>query len=75
MFDSFPKVRIPLPKQIEDIYQAHFKSNREGQTPASLLAMRMESWLHRKVADDVANTQDSGKATLELGAGTLNQLP
>ena len=34
----------------------------------------MEAWLHRQVASDVANLQGSTKVTLELGAGTLNQL-
>jgi len=33
----------------------------------------MESWLHRKVARDVRSDR-SGKTTLEIGAGTLNQL-
>ena len=74
MFDNFPKKRPPLPKEIQDIYSAHYKSNREGRTTASSLAQRMESWLHRLVASDVANLQDSAKVTLELGAGTLNQL-
>jgi hypothetical protein len=75
VFDNFPKVRPPLPRAIEDIYSTHYKSNREGQTAASSLAQRMESWLHRQVANDVANPKDSAKVTLELGAGTLNQLP
>jgi len=74
MFDNFPKTRPPLPKEIKDIYSAHYKSNREGQTTAASLAQRMESWLHRQVANDVAKHKDSVKKTLELGAGTLNQL-
>lgn len=73
-FGNFPKMRPPLPKEIENIYSAHYKSNREGQTGASSLAQRMESWLHKQVAKDVTNPQDSAKVTLELGAGTLNQL-
>lgn len=74
MFDSFPKIRPPLPREIENIYLLYYKSNREGQTTASSLTQKMESWLHRQVANDVANPQDSAKRTLELGAGTLNQL-
>jgi hypothetical protein len=74
IFDNFPKLRPPLPREIQDIYSAHYKSNREGQTIASL-ARRMESWLHRQVASDVANLKDSAKVTLEIGAGTLNHLP
>jgi hypothetical protein len=74
MFEKFPKARPPLPKEIQDIYSAHYKSNREGQTTASSLAQRMESWLHKQVAKDVAGSPKSERATLELGAGTLNQL-
>jgi hypothetical protein len=74
MFNQFPKTRSPLPREIEEIYLVHYKSNREGQTPASSLAQRMESWLHKQVAKDLSNQQDFKKATLELGAGTLNQL-
>lgn len=75
MFENFPKVRPPLPKEIEAIYASHYKANREGETTASSLAQRMESWLHRQVASDVADLQGGAKVTLELGAGTLNQLP
>lgn len=74
MFERFPKTRPPLPKEIEDIYSDHYKANREGQTTASSLAQRMESWLHRQVAKDVHDPTKSKRATLELGAGTLNQL-
>jgi len=74
MFDKFPKTRPPLPKEIQNIYSAHYKSNREGQTTASSLAQRMKSWLHKQVAKDVAKHKESKRATLELGAGTLNQL-
>ncbi|SMN02320.1 methyltransferase 24 [uncultured Candidatus Thioglobus sp.] len=74
MFENYPKNRPPLPKEIQDIYSKHYKSNREGQTTASSLAQKMESWLHKQVARDVVKQQDSEKVTLELGAGTLNQL-
>jgi len=74
MFDNFPKIRPPLPREIEEIYSSHYKSNREGETTASSLAQKMESWLHRQVAHDVTDLKDTEKVTLELGAGTLNQL-
>jgi hypothetical protein len=76
MFDNFPKVRPPLPKEIEDIYTSQYKSNREGGTTATSVSKKMETWLHKQVADDVTNVnlQNSMKSTLELGAGTLNQL-
>lgn len=72
MFDNFPKVRKELPVEFKNIYAEHYKKNREGQTSASSLSQKMERWLHRKVAKDVNGT--SNKSTLEIGAGTLNQL-
>ena len=72
MFDNYPKKRLKLPQKYKDIYEAHYKSNREGQTVASGLAQKMESWLHKKVARDVSFNHQ--KRTLEIGAGTLNQL-
>lgn len=74
MFDGFPKKRPPLPREIRNIYAEHYKSNRAGRTTASSLAQRMEAWLHRQVAKDVTAAPKSNKVTLELGAGTLNQL-
>ena len=72
MFENYPKTRIPLSKELEEIYSQHYKSNREGGTPASGLAQKMEQWLHKKVASDVAFNHT--RKTLEIGAGTLNQL-
>jgi len=74
MLGNFPKTRPPLPKEIKEIYLTYYKSNREGQITASSLAQRMESWMHRQVANDVANHPCPAKVTLELGAGTLNQI-
>ena len=73
MFEQFPKTRPPLPEAMAEIYTQHYRENREGETPASSVAQRMEAWLHRQVARDVVATSDPA-ATLELGAGTLNQL-
>src|SRR5436309_612461 len=73
MFDQFPKQRPPLPKEIAEIYATHYKSNREGGTPASSLAQKAEAWMHRRVAGDVAPSTPP-RTTLEVGAGTLNQL-
>lgn len=74
MFDQFPKTRPPLSRDIEALYLAYYKSNRGGQTTASSLAQRMESWLHKQVAKDVVNPANLKNVTLELGAGTLNHL-
>jgi len=69
---KFPKTRTKLPIEYEKIYAEHYKKNREGKTSASSLAQKMEAWLHKKVAMDLKG-QDN-KSTLEIGAGTLNQL-
>jgi len=74
MFNSFPKVRPPLPDAFAEIYETQYRENRGGKTPAYSAAAKMESWLHRKVAEDVRRDR-SPRTTLEIGAGTLNQLP
>ena len=73
MFSQFPKQRVPLPPEYAAIYLQHYRNSREGNSQILSLAQRAESWMHRKVARDVAN--GSPKATLEIGAGNLNQLP
>ena len=75
MFSNYPKQRQPLPKAYADIYARQYKSNRYGETAAAAAAQVMESWLHRQVAADVAERPYAALTTLELGAGTLNQLP
>jgi len=72
MKSKYPKVRPVLPEAYQKIYNEHYYNNREGQTSASFLSKMMESWLHKKVAKDLSNNND--KYTLEIGAGTLNQL-
>lgn len=72
MFENFPKVRKPLPSEYQAIYESFYKSNRNGESVASGAAQKMERWLHRKVAADTRGLQ--GRKTLEIGAGTLNQL-
>ncbi|HEX7649758.1 MAG TPA: hypothetical protein VF450_20345 [Noviherbaspirillum sp.] len=74
MFTQFPKTRPPLPREIEEIYSTHYKSNRDGDTAAASMAQRLEAWMHRKVAADVAGLAGTKRSTLEVGAGTLNQL-
>lgn len=70
----FPKTRPPLSERIRSIYAEHYKSNRKGETPAASLAQKMERWLHVSVASDRPGRSNETE-TLELGAGTLNQIP
>ncbi|MDB5498920.1 MAG: putative ubiE/COQ5 methyltransferase [Phenylobacterium sp.] len=69
----FPKTRPALPPKLQAIYTRQYLENRGGETPAASLSQRLERWLHRQVAADVKAGAPAG-ATLELGAGTLNQL-
>lgn len=70
ILSRFPKVRTPLPPEYVEIYERHYSENRNAATNASKASNAMESWGHRKVA----KTAKSGGVTLEIGAGTLNQL-
>lgn len=74
-FSRFPKVRPPLPREIADIHRAHYRCNRSGASPAASLSLRVEGWMHRQVAADVLARPGRAVSTLEIGAGTLNQLP
>jgi hypothetical protein len=73
LLSAFPKQRPELPEAYRRIYAEHYKRNREGGSAASSLAQTMESWMHRKVAEDVRGRPD-GYRTLEIGAGNLNHL-
>jgi hypothetical protein len=73
LFPAFPKQRVPLPPEYAAIYLQHYRNSREGKSQILGLAQRAERWMHHRVAADVA--AGSPKATLELGAGNLNQLP
>lgn len=72
MFDNFPKDRPELPPEFQAIYAEQYKQNRDGGSKASGIAQKLESWMHKKVAADAISGPE--KATLEIGAGTLNQL-
>lgn len=72
LLSRFPKARPPLPPAIEAIYARQYKENRQGESTAASMSQRLEAWMHRRVAADVAG--GAVRATLELGAGTLNQL-
>jgi hypothetical protein len=72
-FPAFPKERQPLPPEYAAIYLQHYRNSREGNSKVLGLAKYAERWMHKKVAEDVGDSEP--KATLELGAGNLNQLP
>lgn len=67
---TWPKSRPPLPAEYQKIYVAEYEANREGRTAISAVAQRLESWMHRRVAQRAR----PGQCILELGAGTLNHV-
>src|SRR6266571_4097190 len=73
VLSRFPKTRPVLPEGYRQIYAEHYRRNREGTSAASSLSQMMESWMHRRVAADVAG-KAKAPSTLEIGAGGLNHL-
>lgn len=73
ILDKFPKKRMVLPEAYQKIYNSHYLSNREGKYKTTSLSQKLESWMHRKVAEDLKFSKNK-PSTLEIGAGTLNQL-
>jgi len=73
ILNKFPKKRIVLPEAYQKIYKEHYFLNREGKYKTTSLSKQLESWMHKKVAEDVQKGKKSS-TTLEIGAGTLNQL-
>lgn len=72
MFDDFPKTRPQVDEEkLQRLYE-NYEQNRLRKTAASRLAGFVEGWMHKKVATDVK--YDATKATLEIGAGSLNHL-
>jgi len=76
MLNSFPKTRPSLPSAYQKIYDRHYRENRLGCSRGSALSKRLESWMHRAVAEDTTGGRTLADiSTLEIGAGTLNHLP
>ena len=73
LLKAYPKTRPSLNPDIQQIYKKIYSDNREGNTRASSITRLLEKWLHKKVAADTLKSPDK-LDTLELGAGTLNQL-
>jgi len=74
LLTRFPKKRPLLSNNLQKIYAEHYKKNRDGGTPASFLAQKLESWMHKKVATAIPLKKLTTLDTLEIGAGTLNQI-
>ena len=75
ILSSFPKKRPLISNNLEKIYAEQYKKNRDGGTPASFIAQKLESWMHKKVAKAISFKEPTTSDTLEIGAGTLNHIP
>jgi SAM-dependent methyltransferase len=73
ILNKYPKKRIDLPPEYQKIYDTHYFTNRNGEYKTTSVSQKLESWMHKKIARDVS-TLDKKYSTLEIGAGTLNQL-
>lgn len=73
ILSKFPKKRADLPEAYQKIYAEHYLINREGKSKTTSMSQKLEHWLHKQVAKDVKGVSDE-VSTLEIGAGTLNQL-
>lgn len=74
ILDAFPKKRPPISGEMQKIYSIEYKRNRSGKSPLSFLAQKLEGWMHKKVAQAYNKRNLPSCDTLEIGAGTLNQL-
>lgn len=69
-FPAFPKERKDLPEAFKNVYVQEYQVNRKGESFMTKLSMKVEDWLHKKVASQAIH----GDTILEIGAGTLNHL-
>ena len=70
LLDSYPRERPPLSEAHLAGYVDEYKINRGGKGALYRLLTLLESWGHKRIADQ----QDHGDI-LEIGAGTLNHVP
>lgn len=66
---SYPRVRPELPKKHRESYIEHYRANRGGESRLGRIVLHLESWMHRRVAENL-----QAERILEIGAGTLNHV-
>jgi SAM-dependent methyltransferase len=71
LLQSYPRTRPPLSPEHQGIYVQHHQANRKGKDPAQAAALRLEMWMHRKIA---GAGRPGNETILEIGAGTLNHV-
>jgi len=72
LLKSYPRSRPPISASHQAGYVSHHRGSRLGTDPLQAAVLRLESWMHRKIASRRSSGSDS---ILEIGAGTLNHVP
>jgi SAM-dependent methyltransferase len=70
LLSTYPRSRPELPPKQQASYVEHYRSNRAGKHGLSRASLKLESWMHRQVAEGVRCG-----TLLEIGAGNLNHVP
>jgi hypothetical protein len=70
LLSTYPRPRPELPWKQQASYVEHYRSNRAGKQGLARTVLKLESWMHRRVAEGVI-----GGTLLEIGAGNLNHVP
>ena len=70
LLSTYPRHRPELPWKQQASYVEHYRSNRAGKQGLARSVLKLESWMHRRVAEGVI-----GGTLLEIGAGNLNHVP
>src|SRR5215471_5417804 len=66
---TYPRSRPELLPAHRQSYLEHYRANRSGARGISRIVMKLEGWMHRRVAAGV-----KGGSLLEIGAGNLNHV-
>lgn len=67
---TYPRSRPELPPKQQASYVEHYRSNRAGKEGLPRAVAKLESWMHRRVAEGLTEG-----CLLEIGAGNLNHVP
>jgi hypothetical protein len=70
LLSTYPRSRPRLTPRQQASYVEHYRSNRAGRRGLPKAVAKLESWMHRRVAEGVTDGN-----LLEIGAGNLNHLP
>src|SRR5208337_146130 len=66
---TYPRRRPALPAAQSASYVEHYRANRSGDRGLSRMVVKLESWMHRRVAAGAGQG-----SILEIGAGNLNHV-